>query len=385
MNIFINDFAAISRLGMSRRETEESLTSSEPPRPDTRSLLNGGQYTITAALPGPFPVGLNGRTRTNQIIAAMADRLQECCEDLLSHYPAKRIGVVLGTSTTGIEEAIAPLQSRLETGEWKNDFRFSDQELGDPANFLKEYLKLEGTSYTVSTACTSGMKSIISGARMIQTGIADAVICGGADSLSRLTTNGFSSLDSVSPEPCLPFSANRRGINIGEGGALFVLSRDPGPWRLAGWGESSDAHHISSPEPSGIAAEKAVRQAFEKARLDAGDIGFVHMHGTATKLNDMMEATLVNRVFGADVPAASTKGMTGHTLGAAGAVQLAINLIAMDCGIYPPHIYDDDWDSSLQPIRLTRKQEVAERSVEHTLACCYAFGGSNAVVVAGRG
>ena len=198
--------------------------------------------------------------------------------------------------------------------------------------------------------------------------------------LSRLTLNGFSALDSVSPEACLPFSANRNGINIGEGGALFVLSREPSRWRLSGWGETSDAYHMSSPHPDGVWAEKAMRQAMTMAQISQDEVDFLHMHGTATRLNDAMEATLVNRVFGDATPCASTKGATGHTLGAAGAVQAALNLIAMEAGTYPPHVYDGAYDPALAPVRLTQCSETADAPLRHVLSASYAFGGSNIVL-----
>ena len=382
MTIFINDFALVSRLGMNKAESVANLQAAAPPRPDRKVSLIDGGVTWVGELPGMLSAPAN--TRTNQITAELVGQLGEALEAAKQTFGKHRVAGVIGTSTTGIEEAIAPLAHRRSQGAWPENYTFADQELGDTAAYLKQVTGIEGPCHTVSTACTSGSKAVATGARLIRSGLADAVICGGVDSLSRLTTNGFNALDSVSPDPCVPFSANRSGINIGEGGALFILSRAPGPARLLGWGESSDAYHVSAPDPTGSGAMRAIRQAFAVAGLGPGDMDFVHLHGTATPLNDAMEATLVNQVFGAKMPCASTKGMTGHTLGAAGALQLAINLLAMEGGFLPPHVYDDVFDDTLAELNLVGPQQCAGR-VDRTMCLSYAFGGSNAVLIAGRG
>ena len=383
--VYINDFSMVSRLGMTKAETVASLTCSVPPRPDHRVALNTGATTVVAPLASELPASAAARTRTNRITSALLEQMKASIETAKAKFGAHRIAGVIGTSTTGIEEAIGPLSDRLQQGQWNPAYRFSDQELGDTSAFLKSAAGLAGACYAISTACTSGSKALIAGARLIQSGMADAVICGGVDSISRLTTNGFAALESVSPDPCLPFSAHRKGINIGEGGALFVLSGKPGPWRMEGWGETSDAYHLSSPDPSGAPAQAAIETAFARAGISPRDVGFVHMHGTATLLNDVMEAALVQRVFGSDLACASTKGMTGHTLGAAGALQLAINLLAMEGGWYPPHVFDGVYDPTLPKLRLACLQEASERIVDRSVCLSYAFGGSNVAIIAARG
>lgn len=383
-HIYINGFSVASRLGMNRVETAASLFSSAPPRPDTVFELSNGGRTRIAQLPQALSDSLAGRTATNRLTSHLLTDIRAPLEQALNAYGPSRVAGVIGTSTTGIEEGIAPLNARLESGDWAPEYRFADQELGDTAAFLKAQTGLEGPCYTVSTACTSGSKALAAAARMIRSGVADAVVCGGVDTISRLTVNGFDSLDSVSPDACQPFSKNRCGINIGEGGALFVVSRMEGPWRLAGMGESSDAYHMSSPHPEGVHAQTALQAAMAQAGVSLQDVDFIHMHGTATPLNDAMESTLVNRVFGADKPCASTKGMTGHTLGAAGALQGAINLIAMDASVYPPHVFDGALDEALAPVRLTGLNERAPGGINHVLSASYAFGGSNIALVFGR-
>jgi len=180
-------------------------------------------------------------------------------------------------------------------------------------------------------------------------------------------------------------SVNRRGINIGEGGALFIVSKTPGPYRILSSGETSDAYHMSSPDPTGQTAEKAIRTALIRADLKETDIDFIHLHGTATQLNDQMESRLMHRMFGDGVPCASTKGMAGHTLGAAGAVQAAINFLSMESGYLPPHVFDGERDPDLPMIRLAELQEKAGKPIDHILSASYAFGGSNVAVVMARG
>ncbi|MCI4644108.1 MAG: beta-ketoacyl-[acyl-carrier-protein] synthase II [Hyphomonadaceae bacterium] len=382
--IYINDFAVMSRLGMSRAETLSNLSLQAPPRPDIVFELNDGQSTRVAVLPSDLPAETAGRTRTNQIASALLEQLAPTLDRMKSAYAPDRVAIIVGTSTTGIEEALTGLGSRLSQGFWDEDYQFADQELGDLADHIRRQTGFEGPCYTISTACTSSTKAIISAARLLRTGLADAVICGGVDSLSSLTVNGFHALSSVSAGQCSPYGADRDGINIGEGGGLFILSHAPSDWAVLGGAESSDAYHVSSPDPEGQQAESAVRAALQQAGLSLEEVDFVHMHGTGTKLNDQAEGQLVMRVFGPDMPAMSTKGMTGHTLGAAGAIQAALNLICMESGIYPPHVYDAPSDPELPVIRLTHPQEKASTRLDASLCVSYAFGGSNAVIVLGR-
>ena len=237
-----------------------------------------------------------------------------------------------------------------------------------------------GPAYGISTACSSGAKALASAARLIQAGLCDVAVAGGIDALCPLTLNGFAALESLSEKVCNPFSVNRRGINLGEGGALFVLSSKPSPIRLAGWGESADAHHISAPDPEGKGAEAAMRQALMRAACEAGDIGYVNLHGTATKLNDLMEARAISRVFGSEVPCSSTKPMTGHMLGAAGACEAAFTLMALEAGRLPAHVWDGEWDQELPPIRLVARSGEAS-DVRRAMSCSYAFGGNNIALV----
>jgi 3-oxoacyl-[acyl-carrier-protein] synthase-1 len=209
------------------------------------------------------------------------------------------------------------------------------------------------------------------------------VLCGGVDTLCGLTLNGFAALEAISRGPCLPFSRNRSGISLGEGGALFLLDGQPGALRLAGWGESCDAYHFSAPDPEGTGAELAIRMALSAAGIAAGDIGYINLHGTGTPLNDRAEALVTDRLFGADVACGSTKGMTGHMLGAAGACEAAFVAIGLQRRTLPPHLWDGVADPELPPISLV--QDAGQHcDSRHMMTCSYAFGGNNCALVLAR-
>jgi 3-oxoacyl-[acyl-carrier-protein] synthase-1 len=374
--IFIQDFAVTCALGAEKGVVAESLFAAAPRTLGETATLNDGRSV---------PVGrvavsdATRETRNNRILELCYAPLARTVADVRERIGSSRLGVVIGTSTSGISEGGEAIRQKLETGHLPADFSLQQQDLGDAARFVSELSGAEGPRYVVSTACTSGARAMAAGARLIRAGICDAVLCGGGDSLCDLTLNGFAALDSLSDVACNPMSANRNGLNIGEGAALFLLSREPGPFRLAGWGESADGHHMSAPDPTGAGAERAIGKALAMSEAHARDIGFVHLHGTATKLNDQMEAGVVHRLFGDNTPAASTKPLTGHTLGAAGAIQAALCLLAIEQGKLPPHIWDGVRDPELPEIRLAEPGERAR--LDRIVSASYAFGGNNAALV----
>jgi 3-oxoacyl-[acyl-carrier-protein] synthase-1 len=219
-------------------------------------------------------------------------------------------------------------------------------------------------------------------------GLCDAVLTGGIDTLCGFTVAGFSALESVSAEQSNPFSAQRSGINIGEGGALFLMSREPAPVALCGWGESSDGHHMSAPDPAGRGARLAIAQALGRAGIEAGQIDYINLHGTGTRQNDAMEARVIHDMFGPDAPASSTKPFTGHALGAAGAIEAGLCWLAMQIdnpeGRLPPHLWDGALDPDLPAIKLVAPGALLGRPLRWALSNSFAFGGSNAVLVLGR-
>jgi 3-oxoacyl-[acyl-carrier-protein] synthase-1 len=305
-------------------------------------------------------------------------------------YGAGRIAVILGTSTSGIAEGEAAFALRLRDGAWPQGFDYRQQELGSFAAFISAELQLSGPAYTIATACSSSAKVFASARRLIASGLCDAAVVGGADTLCGTTCNGFASLDAVSRGLCQPFSRNRDGINIGEGAAAFLLTREDAEISLLGFGESSDAHHLSAPDPSGAGAQAAMSLALQDAGLAPEDISYVNLHGTATPLNDAMEGIAVHNLFGAGMPCSSTKAMTGHMLGAAGACEAAFLWLtlhpAYGRGYLPPHLWDGVPDPAIPPLNLVAGGTALGPSAKRAmLSNSFAFGGSNMAVILGRG
>ena len=339
-----------------------------------------------APLGDDVPPGL--RSRGNALLRATLAQLRAPVDAAVARYGRQRVAVVLGVSTTGVSEGEAAAQCLVRGEGWPVGYRYSQQEMGNSAAFVARELGTSGPSYAISTACSSGAKALAAAARLLRAGLADAVIAGGADTLCRLTVAGFSALDSVAAAPCNPLSLNRCGINLGEGAGLFLLSREPGPVRLAGWGESSDAHHMSAPEPSGRGALDAMRQAAQRAGVAPDAIDYVNLHGTATPLNDAMESLAVAALCGPEVAVSSTKPLTGHALAAAGAVEAAIAwLTLMDNpqGRLPPHHWDGQRDPALAPLRVAQAGEALGRAPRYVLSNSFAFGGSNASLLLAAG
>ncbi|HEY6233890.1 MAG TPA: beta-ketoacyl-ACP synthase, partial [Candidatus Elarobacter sp.] len=322
---YLHGLGIISALGRGKEATYAGLM-----RGDTSGMVVETSWhatkparvgRVTPSLPDVPPSLRRYRCRTNRLLLAAAEEIDAEIQNAIRRFGRERVGVVIGTSTSGIaegEDAIAALDA---TGAFPASFHYAQQEMGTPAPFLAAALGIDGPAYVVSTACTSGAKALGCARHLLGSGLCDAVVAGGVDSLCRLTINGFSALELTTPELCNPMSANRRGINIGEGAALFLVSLEPGPVALTGVGESSDAYHISAPDPSGAGAETAMRAALRDAGVDPNRIDYVNLHGTATAHNDSMEAAAVDRVFGTAVPCGSTKALTGHALGAAGAIE----------------------------------------------------------------
>ena len=327
------------------------------------------------------------KSRNNQLVLAASQQIESFIYDGVAQYGADRIGIVIGTSTSGIAESERMFRARAneEHSNKIEPYHYGVQEMSAPADFLCDYYGLEGPKFGVSTACTSGSKAMVSGKRLIEAGICDMVIAGGVDSLCELTVQGFSSLGAVSQDVCNPFSQNRDGINIGEAAALFVLSKESSKVRIAGVGESSDAHHISAPDPSGEGAQVAMEHALADARLEPHQIDYINLHGTATELNDIMEAKAVHQVFGDQVACSSTKPFTGHTLGAAGALEAGIcwQLLVSNHGILPPQLWDKQYDMALAKLNFVEVQEAYDVSARprRVLSNSFAFGGNNLAII----
>lgn len=347
---------------------------------DGTPAMVGRARGALAVIPAEFS---HFSSHNNILLLTAYQQIAPIVEAAIHRYGRSRVGVVLGSSTSGMAEGEAALRQWQQTGTLPKDYRYLQQELGSPALFLSQYLGLHGPAYTVSTACTSSAKAFQSARNLLRHGICDAVIVGGVDSLCALTIQGFTALESTSNALCQPMSKNRQGINIGEGAALFLLSREPAEVALLGIGETSDAYHMSAPDPDGLGAEYAMRAALEDAGLEAETIDYLNLHATATPKNDAMESHAVSRIFPKGVPCSGTKPLTGHTLGAAGATELAFCWLALQHGILPPHCWDQDWDNHLPRLKLV---EQANNSSPPSICMSnsFAFGGSNASLIIGK-
>lgn len=298
-----------------------------------------------------------------------------------TRYGAERIALLVGTSTGSIDSTEEAYR-RLDDHHLPEDARRPPIHcLHSLGGFLGEALSLAGPALTVSTACSSSAKVFAMAERMIRSGVVDAAVVGGVDSLCHSVLFGFNSLQLVSDAACQPFDVSRKGISIGEGAGLALLERaqtKPDAPRLAGWGESSDAWHMSTPHPEGLGAELAIDEALKRAGLCAEDVDYINLHGTATRHNDAVEAELVHRLFPARVRASSTKGGTGHTLGAAGAVEAVFSLLAMEHGMIPGTIGCSHPEPVCAPQLVLRTQA---QPVRVALSNSFGFGGNNACLV----
>ncbi|MDM0055424.1 beta-ketoacyl-[acyl-carrier-protein] synthase family protein [Variovorax fucosicus] len=312
-----------------------------------------------------------------------ADGFIEAVAAARARHGASRIALILGTSTASIGETELAYTQLDENG----DFRPDQQRprLHTPhslALFVQEVLQLEGPCETISTACSSSAKAFASAERLIRLGLVDAAVVGGVDTLCGSVLFGFNSLELVSPQPCRPFDAQRDGISLGEAAGFALLERGTGPLQLLGYGESSDAHHMSTPHPEGLGAEHALDDALARAGLGTDAIDYINMHGTASTKNDEVEGGLVARRFPATTHASSTKGFTGHTLGAAGIVEAVISLLAIETGLKPGTVNCQEIGADFGPqIRI----EPARGEVKYALSNSFGFGGNNCALVFGKG
>ncbi|WP_374565629.1 beta-ketoacyl-[acyl-carrier-protein] synthase family protein [Ideonella sp.] len=323
--------------------------------------------------------------RNNRLawLGLQADGFAARVQQAVQRHGAHRVGVFMGTSTSGILQTEQAYHHRdPQTGALPATLHYGEtHNTGSLSRFVQAALGLSGPVWSVSTACSSGAKVFGSAERLLALGLIDAAVVGGVDSLCLTTLYGFNSLELLSPEICRPWDAQRHGLSLGEAAAFALLERDaaePAAW-LWGVGESSDGHHMSSPLPDGAGAVLAMRHALERAGVQAGDIGYVNLHGTATPNNDAAEDQAMRVVF-PDVPCSSTKGATGHTLGAAGALEAALAMLALQTGYLPGGTTLRQRDPALQANYLP-----AGRQAEIGLAASnsFGFGGTNTCLIFG--
>jgi len=325
--------------------------------------------------------------RNNRLaeLGLRADGFGHAARAAAARWGAHRVGVFLGTSTSGILQTEVAYRERdassgalpawLHYGHTHNTYSVSA--------YVRAALGLRGPAHVVSTACSSSAKVFAAAARMIEAGIVDAAVVGGVDSLCMTTLYGFASLELLSPQICRPWDTERNGLSLGEAAAFALLERQcdvPRAW-LLGAGESSDGHHMSSPHPQGAGAAQAMRAALGQAGLQPGDVDYLNLHGTGTPGNDAAEDLAVCAVFGDELPCSSTKGHTGHTLGAAGGVEAAISMLALAHGVIPAGLNVRTPDPALKAKYMRESRQHEMRVVASN---SFGFGGSNACLIFGE-
>lgn len=327
--------------------------------------------------------------RNNRLayLGLQQDGFEQAVARALERYGPSRIAVILGTSTSGsLQTETAYCQRDPITGALPESFDYRNtHNFFSMADFVRHALQLAGPSHVISTACSSSAKVFAGAHRLLRLGLCDAAVVGGVDSLCGTTLYGFSSLELIAREPCRPADVCRNGISIGEAAGFALLERTESAsagdgTALLGYGESSDAYHMSSPHPEGVGALLAMRWALASAGLEPGDIDYINLHGTASKANDAVEDRAVSRLFGRDTPCSSTKGWTGHTLGAAGITEAVIAAICIHRGLIPASLNTTEVDPAFTS-RIVLKSR--EQPVARVLSNSFGFGGNNCSLIFG--
>jgi 3-oxoacyl-[acyl-carrier-protein] synthase-1 len=392
--LLVKDFTCTSCIGTGLAQTLESLLA-------RRSGLKRCEFetvdidTHIGEVPGVdatcLPAELSRFDCRNNRLAELAlrqDTLLEAVQRAAGRWGHRRIGVFIGTSTAGILQTELAYRRRDPlTGALPKSFQYgATHNSFSVADYLRQRLELTGPAVAVSCACASSAKVFGSARRMIEAGLIDAALVGGVDSLCLTTLYGFHSLQLSSPLPCRPFDIARDGISIGEAAAFALLERPPATLDgdavlLLGVGESSDAYHMSAPHPEGHGARRAMQAALSAADLEPGAIDYINLHGTATQSNDRSESQAVTSVFGPTTPGSSTKGATGHTLGAAGALEAVISALALQNGLMPGGVHTTQIDPTLTAYYI---RENRRAPVSHVLSNSFGFGGTNCSLIFGR-
>ncbi|UPY37588.1 beta-ketoacyl-[acyl-carrier-protein] synthase family protein [Sediminicoccus sp. KRV36] len=380
---------AVSALGIGRAAHLDGLRARRGGlSPNDFDPMVGGWIGRVAAVEAHrLPAGLaRFDCRNNRLadLALRADGFADAVAAACSRHGAHRIGLVVGTSTSGVEAAEEAYRRIGPDGLLPRDFDFAGtQDLASLADFLRMALGLRGPASVISTACASSARCFMDGTRLIDSGLCDAVVVGGADSLCRMTLHGFAALELIAPGPTRPCDALRDGISVGEAAGFALLERDaPGAAiALLGWGASSDAHHMSHPHPEGAGAIRAMSEALDRAGLSPGAVDWVKLHGTGTRANDAMEDRAVHAIFGDAVPVSSTKGWTGHTLGACGILETVMIGECISEGLIAGCLGVGEVDPDFRSRVIIANQASALR---HVVTNSFGFGGVNCSLVLGR-
>jgi len=419
MNLYLSKPGVMSCAGNNIDQLWDAVTTGRQDNIKKVKACNGEEYFAARVDEANLkPSGARYDMKIMRIENAALEQIADDVTAVRDKYGADRVAVCIGSCDNGTEFSLAGHRKYFSDGEFPADYSLEMQGADYVSTFAAEKFGLRGPAITFATACSSSAGAIIKAAEMIMGGVADAALVGGIDIASDTTLIGFSALEAVSSEITNPFSKNRHGITLGDGAAFFVLTKEPlsvvecpqggriettstTTVRLLGWGESADAYHMTSPDPTGAGAEKAIRRAMENAGVAANDVGYINLHGTGTKFNDSMEAKAVAVIFGegngADgkaqvhVPVSTTKPITGHTLGAAAALEAAICWKALmenqgkNNNIkLPVQVWDGECDEEFPALNfVSGKSKLAEGELKVCLSNSFAFGGANACLVLG--
>lgn len=395
-SIFVSSPAAVCAAGLSADKLWDSVTSGNQSGIKKVRTLSGEEF-FAARIDSSFLHKSSARfdMRILRIEELALNQLASKIETAKSKYGAQRVAVCAGSCDNGTEFSIAGHRHYFSEGAFPPDYSLEMQSADFPASFIAEKFGLKGITAAFSTACSSSAGALIKAAQILKCGAADAVVAGGVDIASDTVLLGFHSLEAVSPQITNPFSKNRHGITLGEAASFFVLTREPLykdeiPVELLGYGESADAHHMTSPDPEGKGAERAIRNALQNAALHPDQIDYINLHGTGTRLNDSMESIAVATIFGErPVPASSTKPVTGHTLGAAAALEAAVCHMAISknqgtgTAVLPVHVWDGIQDDSLPHLHFISSSDAFSGGIKICMSNSFAFGGANASIILG--
>ncbi|MDH5671801.1 MAG: beta-ketoacyl-ACP synthase [Myxococcales bacterium] len=378
----IADYALCCCLGRTREAVWRGLSKAEgslgaPPFELPFASVCGVVEGPLPALPGALS---DFDTRLARLVLLALEPLEPSLARLRARFGDSRVGIVVGSSTAGLDTTERAYAQYVQSGELPWGYSpVRQHRFGAVLAMVRELVGARGPALVVSTACSSSGKAFGTAQRMIAAGLADAMLVGGVDALCQMTVRGFRSLGILSEQPCRPFSSQRVGLNIGEGAAFFVLERGgDGPHRLLGVGESSDAHHMTAPDPGGRGAAQAMGAALALAGLEPDAIELINAHGTGTPLNDAAEATAIAARFPHAPKVLSTKGYTGHALGAAGGIEAALTLLSMEHGLIPQSRGCEPVDPELD---IAVVEQASALKVRRALSNSFAFGGSNVSVV----
>jgi 3-oxoacyl-[acyl-carrier-protein] synthase-1 len=385
--LFITASTIVTAIGRGGAETLDALHARRGGlRPCDFADVTGGHIGRVGGLEAHvLPVELAHFDCRNNRLADLALRTDGFADRVWTArelYGPTRIAVVVGTSTSGIHASEEAYRARdPRTGALPAAFNYAHtHDLFSLARFVRDALGLRGPTMTVSTACASSARSFVDAYHLIASGVCDAAVVGGADSLCRMTLHGFAALDLISPVPCRPCDVERAGISIGEAAGFMLLEREGDGPALLGYGASSDGHHMSAPHPEAAGAIDAMRQALERAGLAPRDIDYVNLHGTGTRANDAMEDLAVAEVFGTDTPCSSVKAWTGHALGAAGIVEAGIAALCIRHGFMPGCLNVGAVDPSFRARVLVGNED---HPVRRVISNSFGFGGANCSLILG--